>query len=172
MTPIASPPVLSYAPRERWIFTRTHRTLAVVAVALVLISAAMGALPPCWAEQREVCTRCGSMRTHTATWFGRRGRVATTPTALHRWIVAQEGGHAHDWKYIGSTDSTGARACGTAPASYSVSIFDDFLPTAPDADVAALAAGLRHSDPQEQEAAVQRFADAVFSTPTAARHEP
>jgi hypothetical protein len=142
----------------------------VVTVALVVINVAMGALPPWWAEQREVCTQCGSARTQTATWFGRRVRVAVTPTALHTWIVAREGSHAHDWKYIGSTDSNGCRACGSAPASYSIRIFDDFLPAAPDADIAALAAGLRYPDEKVQEAAVQRFADAVFSTPTVAQH--
>ena len=172
MAPLTSPPVLSYAPRQRWVFTRTHRTLAVIAAALVLISTAMGALPPWWAEQREVCTQCGSVRTQTATWFGRRVRIAIKPTALHAWIVAREGSHPHDWKYIGSTDSTGVRACGTAPASYSICSFDDFLATASDADVAALAAGLRHPDEREQEAAVQRFGDAVSSTHMVAQHEP
>ena len=169
MTDPAGTPVLPYAKRPRGQFTRTQQIFASVATGLILANVVLAALPPWWAQLREVCTECGSRRTQRATWCGYRVNVTVATTALNAWIIAREGSHWHTWQYVSESDSTGLRGCGTAPASYGVAVFDPFIPGASNADVSALVAGLRRPAKHEQEAAVQHFADVVFSGPRPAQ---
>jgi len=121
--------------------------------------------PPWRITTVDVCPECGSTRTQVATWFGRR--VATPvvySSFLNRWIVSREGSHTHAWRFLHENNSSGLRACGSAPATYTLRDhdFDEYFARVPDADVAKLLMIVRTGTDREQEAAVNEFADVLF----------
>lgn len=71
----------------------------------------------------------------------------------------------HGWQFTSESSSDGFRSCGRTPPANTVSAFDGLLKNAPDAEIAKLAAALRQPDEKEQEAAIERFADVVFTAP-------